>query len=80
MQYLLTESEMTALVSKKQVEDRDNALEMLRRLVVSDKKCEERRQNEYCDECPLCSANARNNRVGFDVARLLCNRNQVLSK
>ena len=50
MQYLLTISEYDALTPVKRLQARNEALEVARKLIVSDEQCEEL---YYCVDCPI---------------------------
>lgn len=82
MQYILTQEEMDNLVPKKQVEDRDKALSMLRDMVLKgvSVKCwrDEPHHYGYCDKCPL--APLYNPASLREVTMLLCDRPKEYSK
>lgn len=50
MQYILNEEEYKALTFVYHVEDRNEALEVARKLIMPDDKC---RMINYCTECPI---------------------------
>lgn len=50
MQYILTQSEYDALTPVKLLQERNEALEVARILLVSDEQC---KNNYYCSECVI---------------------------
>jgi len=50
MQYILTQTELDALAPVKLLQERNEALEVARKLIVSDKLCLE---IHYCCDCPI---------------------------
>lgn len=50
MQYLLTQQEYDALTPVKGLQERNEALEVARRMIVSDEQCQ---KTYYCTQCPI---------------------------
>lgn len=50
MQYLLTWAELDALTPVKGLQERKEALELARQLIVSNHQCE---NTHYCSDCPI---------------------------
>lgn len=50
MQYILTQAEYDALTPVKRLQERNEALEVARKLIVTDKRC---LQIHYCCDCPI---------------------------
>lgn len=50
MQYLLSQFELDALTPVTRLQERNEALEVARRLIVTDKECME---INYCSDCPI---------------------------
>lgn len=50
MQYILTQQELDALTPVKGLQERNEALEVARKLIISDEKCH---KTYYCSDCPI---------------------------
>ncbi len=50
MQYILTQSELDALTPVKRLQERNEALEVARKLIVPDEQC---KKIYYCNDCPI---------------------------
>lgn len=50
MQYILTQPEYDALTPVKRLQERNEALEVARRLIVSDDEC---KKMYYCSDCKI---------------------------
>ena len=81
MQYLLTQQEYDALTPVKRVQERNEALEVARQIIVklSNQPCGE----GYCDQCPVSSIGGEigeNDRPSHEISRLICIKNKRYGK
>ena len=56
MQYILTQGEYDALTPVKQLQERNEALEVARQLIVTDEQCQ---KIHYCCDCPIGQIESR---------------------
>jgi len=80
MQYILSQSEFDALTPVKGVQERNKALEIACKIIlsVSAYPCGE----TYCDDCPISPIRKQKEKEGLthDVSKLLCTKNRNYSK
>jgi len=84
MQYILTQSEYDALTSVKRLQERNDALEIARQIIVrlAGEDCEK----GYCDHCPISDIGHNSdgtmdhNRPSHKESKHICIKNRQYSK
>jgi len=82
MQYLLTQDELEALVPAKSLEERNDALEAARKLIVklANIPC----GKTYCSECPISSIGFYDHddpdAISWESSKLICSEYRKYSK
>ena len=78
MEYLLTQAEYDALTPVKRLQERNDALEVAREIIVelSGVRC----GDAYCDECPLDYLRPSNEKMTREISHHICIKSRNYGK